>query len=46
MAMVNQSCGRVLLLEKGRLVEDGPAAMVVPKYLRAVSSGPAADDTP
>ncbi len=37
MALVNRSCRRVLLLEKGRLVEDGAAADVLPKYLRTVS---------
>jgi len=35
--LVNKSCRRVLLLDKGRLIEDGPAASVVPKYLHAVS---------
>jgi lipopolysaccharide transport system ATP-binding protein len=35
--LVNKSCKRVLLLEKGRLVEDGPASDVMPKYLRSVN---------
>ncbi len=35
--LVNKSCKRVLLLEKGRLVEDGPASEVMPKYLRSVN---------
>jgi lipopolysaccharide transport system ATP-binding protein len=37
-ALVNKSCGRVLLLESGRLVEDGPASSVIPKYLRTVNA--------
>lgn len=37
MGLVNKSCKRVLLLDKGRLIEDGPASSVIPKYLQAVS---------
>jgi lipopolysaccharide transport system ATP-binding protein len=36
-SLVNKSCQRVLLLDKGRLIEDGPASSVVPKYLQAVN---------
>jgi len=36
-ALVNKSCKRVLLLDKGHLVEDGPASSVIPKYLRTVN---------
>jgi len=35
--LVNKWCKRVLLLDKGRLIEDGPAFSVIPKYLQAVS---------
>jgi lipopolysaccharide transport system ATP-binding protein len=38
--LVNKWCKRVLLLEKGRLIEDGPAITVVPKYLQQVSPLP------
>ena len=34
--LVNQSCKRVLLLENGRLIEDGATEVVMPKYLRSV----------
>jgi lipopolysaccharide transport system ATP-binding protein len=37
LALVNKWCKRVLLLEKGRLIEDGPASSVVPKYLKEVN---------
>jgi lipopolysaccharide transport system ATP-binding protein len=37
MGLVNKSCKRVLLLDKGHLIEDGPASSVIPKYLQAVS---------
>jgi hypothetical protein len=37
MALVNKSCKRVLLLDKGNLVEDGPASSVLPKYLQTVN---------
>jgi lipopolysaccharide transport system ATP-binding protein len=37
MGLVNKSCQRVLLLDKGRLIEDGPASSVIPKYLQKVS---------
>jgi lipopolysaccharide transport system ATP-binding protein len=37
-ALVNQSCKRVLLLENGRLIEDGPTESVMPKYLRSVGA--------
>jgi lipopolysaccharide transport system ATP-binding protein len=36
-ALVNKSCKRVLLLDKGNLVEDGPASSVIPKYLKTVN---------
>jgi lipopolysaccharide transport system ATP-binding protein len=36
-ALVNKSCKRVLLLDKGNLVEDGPASSVIPKYLQTVN---------
>ncbi|HEV3270807.1 MAG TPA: ABC transporter ATP-binding protein [Candidatus Methylacidiphilales bacterium] len=36
-ALVNKTCKRVLLLDKGRLVEDGPASSVMPRYLQAVN---------
>jgi lipopolysaccharide transport system ATP-binding protein len=32
--LVNKSCKRVLLLDKGHLVEDGSASSVIPKYLQ------------
>ena len=35
--LVNKWCKRVLLLDKGHLIEDGPASSVLPKYLQAVS---------
>jgi lipopolysaccharide transport system ATP-binding protein len=35
--LVNKWCKRVLLLDKGRLIEDGPASSVMPKYLQAVN---------
>jgi len=35
--LVNKWCKRVLLLDKGRLIEDGPASAVMPKYLETVS---------
>jgi lipopolysaccharide transport system ATP-binding protein len=35
--LVNRSCKRVLLLDKGRLIEDGSASSVVPKYLAAAN---------
>jgi lipopolysaccharide transport system ATP-binding protein len=35
--LVNKWCKRVLLLDKGRLIEDGPAFSIIPKYLQAVS---------
>ena len=41
MGLVNKSCRRVLLLDKGRLIEDGPASSVIPKYLQTV--GPLTD---
>ena len=34
--LVNKSCRRVLLLEKGRLIEDGAASVVLPKYIESV----------
>jgi lipopolysaccharide transport system ATP-binding protein len=37
LALVNKSCKRVLLLDKGRLIEDGPALSVLPKYLQTVN---------
>jgi len=37
MGLVNKSCKRVLLLDKGHLIEDGSAFSVIPKYLQAVS---------
>ncbi len=36
--LVNKWCKRVLLLEQGRLIEDGPAASVTPKYLRNITA--------
>jgi lipopolysaccharide transport system ATP-binding protein len=33
--LVNKWCKRVLLLDKGRLIEDGPSSSVIPKYLQA-----------
>ncbi|MCE0523892.1 MAG: ABC transporter ATP-binding protein [Methylacidiphilales bacterium] len=35
--LVNKSCKRVLLLDKGRLIEDGPASSVMPRYLQTAS---------
>jgi len=35
--LVNKWCKRVLLLDKGHLVEDGPALSVIPKYLQAAN---------
>jgi lipopolysaccharide transport system ATP-binding protein len=35
--LVNKSCKRVLLLDKGHLIEDGSAFSVMPKYLQTVS---------
>jgi lipopolysaccharide transport system ATP-binding protein len=35
--LVNKWCKRVLLLDKGHLIEDGPAFSVIPKYLQAVN---------
>jgi lipopolysaccharide transport system ATP-binding protein len=35
--LVSQWCKRILLLDKGRLIEDGPTFSVMPKYLQAVS---------
>ncbi len=35
--LVNRSCKRVLLLDKGHLIEDGPASAVIPRYLQTVS---------
>jgi lipopolysaccharide transport system ATP-binding protein len=37
LALVNKWCKRVLLLDKGRLIEDGPASAVIPKYLQQVN---------
>ena len=34
--LVNKACKRVLLLDKGQLIEDGPASTIMPKYLQAV----------
>ncbi len=36
MAMINTLCRRAVLLGRGRLVEDGPAAQVVGNYLSGV----------
>ena len=36
MQAVSQLCDRALLLEKGRIADDGPAAEVVARYLQAV----------
>jgi len=39
MGLLAETCTRCLLLEKGQLVEEGPAAMVIQRYLRNTRSG-------
>ena len=36
MGMINNLCERCILLDSGKIIEDGETAMVVSKYLRAV----------
>jgi len=39
MGLLAETCDRCLFLEKGRLVEDGPAATVVQRYMQSSRSG-------
>jgi ABC-type polysaccharide/polyol phosphate transport system ATPase subunit len=39
MGLLAETCTRCLLLEKGQLVEEGPAATVIQRYLRNTRSG-------
>lgn len=34
--MVNKLCDRVILLEKGRVIQDGPSQRVIPYYLETI----------
>jgi lipopolysaccharide transport system ATP-binding protein len=38
MGLLAETCSRCLLLEKGRLVEDGPALTVIQRYLKSAYS--------
>ncbi len=42
LSLVRQHCSRAMLLEKGRMVEDGPVDDVVDRYLRTAGEEPAA----
>jgi lipopolysaccharide transport system ATP-binding protein len=39
MGLLAETCTRCLLLEKGQLIEEGPAAMVIQRYLQNTRSG-------